>query len=110
MTNPAIMDVDHLMISVADSQSAGAYFERLGFTLTPRSALPGMSNRLICFRPRSDDCCNFIELLALDQAEKAPAVMRQILAKAGQPVSMVMASRDIHATVASLGARRFDAP
>jgi hypothetical protein len=105
-----ILDIDHLMVSVSDSQSAGAYFEKLGFTLTPRSVLPGMSNRLICFRPRSDDCCNFIELLAMDDARKAPDVMKQVLAEVGHPVSMVMASDDILATVEKLNAKGFNAP
>jgi hypothetical protein len=97
-----LIDLDHLMISVAGSDRAGATFERMGFTLTPRSALPGMSNRLICFPSSVRGRNNFIELLSLDDRATAPAIMHDVLGGSERPVSMVMASPDARTTAAAL--------
>ena len=105
-----ILDIDHLMVSVTDSQAAGDAFERLGFTLTPRSILPGMSNRLICFQPPAPDRCNFIEFLALDDADQAPQIMSDVLLPPERPVSMVTVSNDVQACAETLRARGLDVP
>ena len=94
----SIFDIDHLMVSVRDAQKAGETFERMGFTLTPRSRLPGMSNRLICFKPRHADRCNFIEFMGFDDRTLAPAMMSDILGQEEGPVSMVMVTADASAT------------
>jgi hypothetical protein len=93
-----LIDLDHLMISAAGSDRAGATFECMGFTLTPRSELPGMSNRLICFPSAVRGKNNFIEFLSLDDRAKAPAIMHDILGASQKPVSMVMASPDARKT------------
>jgi len=97
-----IAAIDHLMISVEDSQQAGALFERLGFTATPRSLMPGLSNRLVCFPAQQPDACNYIELMALEDADRAPQPMPQLLPPAGRPVSMVTVAPDIDATYRAL--------
>lgn len=102
MKATGLIDIDHLMISVGDSQCAGERFERMGFTVTPRSVLPGMSNRLICFPARQPNACNFIELMALDDPATAPFPMPAILQPPGRPVSMVMAAPDIEVTDVAL--------
>ena len=103
-----ILDIDHLMVSVRDSQVAGETFERMGFTLTPRSGLPGMSNRLICFDPPSTDRCNFIEFLGIDDRALAPPMMYDILGDTERPVSMVMVAGDARAVDADLTAKGFE--
>lgn len=40
---------DHLMVMVADEAMAAQEFSKAGFAVTPRSELPGMANRLVCF-------------------------------------------------------------
>lgn len=97
-----IDDIDHLMVSVRDSAAAGDTFERLGFYVTPRSILPGMSNRLVCFPSPYEGRCNFIELMALDDAAEAPDIMQSILRPEEGPVSMVMTVADVPAVDARL--------
>jgi hypothetical protein len=93
-----ILAIDHLMIHVADSQNAGAIFERLGFIATPKSGMPGLSNRLICFggTPHDRGVCNYIELMALEDPSTAPPLMPELLKNLG-PVSTVLAVEDAHA-------------
>ncbi|EKF21000.1 VOC family protein [Nitratireductor pacificus] len=107
MSDTGILDIDHLMVSVADSQTAGELFEAMGFTVTPRSILPGLSNRLICFGQLHPGSCNFIELMALDDADKAIPMMPSILLPPGRPVSMVMNTADAEKTHAALQARDY---
>jgi hypothetical protein len=57
--------IDHIVVAVRDLARAGAAYERLGFTLTPRAEHPpsmGTANRLAQFAGR-----NFIELLEVDR-------------------------------------------
>ena len=103
-----ILDIDHLMVCVGDSQAAGETFERLGFTVTPKSGLPGLSNRLICFETRNPAYNNFIELMAWEDRAAAPALMNDILTDLEQPVSMVMCSADARSTGEALDRRGFD--
>jgi len=102
--------IDHLMVSVQDSQKAGDLFERMGFTATPRSLMPGLSNRLICFPAQQPDACNYIELMALEDAALAPPPLPKILPPAGRPVSMVLVSPEIDATYAALCEKGVRAP
>jgi len=103
-----VLDIDHLMVCVHDSQKAGDAFEKLGFTVTPRSELPGLSNRLICFESANKAHNNFIELMAWEDRTEAPALMNDILTETEQPVSMVMASGDARATGEALAERGFE--
>lgn len=100
-----ILDIDHLMVSVADTERTGETFARMGFTMTPKSGLPGMSNRLICFAPPADDRCNFIEFLSLEDPALAPKIMSDILLPAERPVSMVMVSGDVATCARDLAAK-----
>lgn len=104
------VDIDHLMVSVADSQRAGEVFERLGFTATPHSVLPGLSNRLICFPGRQAGACNYIELMSLDDASAAPPPMPELLSPSARPVSMVLGTADIDACFADLQAKSVETP
>ncbi len=98
-----ILAIDHLMIHVADSEQAGTVFERLGFVVTPKSDLPGLSNRLICFgdTPHERGVCNYIELMALEDPAISPPPMPQLLKEYG-PVSTVLSVDDAHAVHARL--------
>lgn len=98
-----ILAIDHLMIHVTDSEQAGTVFERLGFVATPKSDLPGLSNRLICFgdTPYQRGVCNYIELMALEDPANAPPPMPRLLKKYG-PVSTVLSVDDAHAVHARL--------
>jgi len=77
---------------------AGTVFEQLGFIATPKSDLPGLSNRLVCFggTPHDRGVCNFIELMALKDAATAPPLMPDLLKTLG-PVSTVLSVDDAHA-------------
>ena len=99
-----ILDIDHLMISVPDAETAGAAFERLGFTVTPKSVMPGLANRLVCFADAdvARGVCNYIELMALTDAATAPPPMPSLLSRPYGPVSTVMAVDDADAATARL--------
>lgn len=98
-----ITAIDHLMIHVANSEAAGRLFEQLGFFVTPKSAMPGLSNRLVCFGETdiSAGVCNYIELMQLEDGEIAPPPMPQLLRAPG-PVSTVMSVDDARAVTARL--------
>jgi hypothetical protein len=104
----AIVDLDHLMVSVRSAQESGERFARMGFSVTPLSQLPGMANRLIVFPSPYPDRNNFIEFLALEDAGRAPAVMSDILRLPDRPASLVMASRDSRAAERVFAAKRLD--
>jgi len=93
-----ITDIDHLMLAVEDSAEAGEIFARLGFTITPRGQLPGMSNRLICFANEQADRPNFVELMSLDDPAQAPPSMAKALKIPNRPVLLVAASTDVNET------------
>lgn len=99
-----LLDIDHLMINVPDAEAAGAAFEALGFTVTPLSAMPGLANRLVCFSDTQSQqgVCNYIELMALTDAEVAPPPMPALLGQPLGPVSTVMAADDARAVQARL--------
>jgi len=97
-----IDDIDHLMLSVRDSKKAGEIFAGMGFAITPRGQLPGMSNHLVCFSDGKTQSPNFIELMSLDVPEEAPPAMAAALRIPDRPVLMVAATRDAEATRAGL--------
>jgi len=96
--NSDITGIDHLMLAVEDSASAGEIFARMGFTITPRGQLPGMSNRLICFANSRENVPNFVELMSLDDPAKAPPAMAAALKIPNRPVLLVAASADAKVT------------
>ncbi|MEM9011087.1 MAG: VOC family protein [Pseudomonadota bacterium] len=99
-----ILDLDHLMVNVPDAEAAGQTFERLGFTVTPKSVMPGLANRLICFADADPDhgICNYIELMGMTDPAIAPPPMPDLLARAHGPISTVMAVDDAEAVTARL--------
>lgn len=104
-----IIDIDHLMVAVDDSQQAGDQFTRLGFTVTERSILPGLSNRLVCFGPGHRNTCNYIELMALDDASTAPPPMPTLLPGPERPVSLVMSTSSAAGSAEYLGTAGIEA-
>ncbi len=94
-----ILDIDHLMIHVPDAGKAGEAFASLGFTVTPLSAMPGLANRLVCFRDTNAQAglCNYIELMGLTDANTAPPPMPELLGSGFGPVSTVMSVDDAEA-------------
>ncbi len=103
-----ITGIDHLMLSVADSTGAADIFARMGFSITPRGQLPGMSNRLICFENPHENVPNFIEMMSLDDPEIAPPPMVQALKIPDRPVLLVAASKNAQATHARLSENGFE--
>ncbi len=97
-----IVDIDHIMLSVENSDRAMSAFSRLGFTMTPPGQLDGMSNRLICFAGKSGIAPNFIELMSLDDAEKAPPAMAEALKIPERAVLMVAATNSAQNTKRAL--------
>ncbi|MCF6320753.1 MAG: VOC family protein [Rhizobiaceae bacterium] len=93
-----ITDIDHLMLAVEDSAQAGKIFSRMGFAITPRGQLPGMSNRLICFANETVDRPNFVELMSLDDPALAPPSMAQALKIPNRAVLLVAASSNVITT------------
>jgi hypothetical protein len=61
-------EIDHVVVAVQDLDRAGAVYQQLGFTLTPRARHDdrmGTSNRLAQFAGK-----NFIELLEVDRPDR----------------------------------------
>ena len=108
--------IDHVVHAVADLDRAAQFFERLGFTLTPRAQHPfGTGNRLA----QLQGC--FIELLAVTKPGEVPeakpgefsfgAYNRDFLASDGEGMSMLaLTSEGWEEDRARLAARGFDLP
>lgn len=94
--------IDHLMVRVPDSEAAGASFEALGFTVTPRSLLPGLSNRLVCFPTEDERAAAFIELISIDDAAAAPEPVVDLLGARHGPAAIVVATEDAEGLARSL--------
>ncbi len=112
-----IFDIDHLMLSVQNTDLAMDVFCRMGFSITPRGVLEGMNNRLICFEGRPAGVNgkegeggdgeevlvpNFVEFMSLDDPEKAPPPMVRALENPDRPVLLVAATRNAVDTRKSL--------
>ncbi|WP_417518403.1 VOC family protein [Minwuia sp.] len=102
-----ILDIDHVMVHVHDSEAAGRRFEALGFHVTPKSDLTalGLSNRCVLFQPDNDRCANFIELMAIEKPDTVPPFMKAILGEREGPVSLVLATDDVDAAAENLRGR-----
>ena len=99
-----ILDIDHLMLGVADPDAAAADFTRLGFTVTPLSAMPriGLANRCVLLTPARSGAANYLELLGHDQ--RASPFMASLLGGPEGIKSLVLAADDMDAAVARLAA------
>ena len=86
---------DHLMVMVADEAAAAQEFSQAGFTVTPRSELPGMANRLICFPSSASYAANFIELLPVERPGDVPPSIRRFIGSLLGPVAVVLAVPDL---------------
>ena len=97
-----ILDIDHLMLGVADPDTAAADFTRLGFTVTPLSAMPqiGLANRCVLLSPAQSGRANYLELLGHDQ--RAAPFMRALLGGPEGIKSLVLAADDMDAAMARL--------
>ena len=98
-----ILDIDHLMLSVADPDAAAADFARLGFTVTPLSAMPqiGLANRCVLLTPAQKGAANYLELLGHDPQRTSP-FMAALLGGGEGIKSLVLAADDMEAAVACL--------
>jgi len=92
-----IDELDHLLTYVHDLDAAAQAYQRLGFRPTPISDITSMGivNRLIPMRPRTPGAANFIELMAIRDANRLPEAMRPVLSGSQGIKSMVMMSRDV---------------
>ena len=99
-----ILDIDHLMLGVADPDAAATDFARLGFTVTPLSAMPqiGLANRCVLLTPAQPGRANYLELLDHDQ--RASPFMRALLGGGEGIKSLVLAADDMDAAVARFAA------
>lgn len=88
---------DHLMVMVADEAAAAQEFSQAGFTITPRSELPGMANRLICFPSSAAHAACFVELLSVERPEEVPPRIRSFVGSTLGPVALVFAVPDLAA-------------
>jgi hypothetical protein len=100
-----ILDIDHLMLGVADPDAAAADFARLGFAATPLSAMPqmGLANRCVMLSPTAPGAANYLELLGHDPQRAAP-FMGALLGGAEGIKSLVLAADDMEQAVARLAA------
>src|SRR5688572_26763151 len=69
-----ILDIDHLMLGVADPDVAAADFARLGFATTPLSPMPqiGLANRCVMLNSAVPGAANYLELLGHDPRRASP--------------------------------------
>jgi len=91
-----IVDIDHIMCKVEDTEQAKAVFERLGFSPSPRSVIGdgGVANRLVLLTPRGAGVANFIELMAIHDREYLEPSMAEVLCGAPGIRSLVNALED----------------
>lgn len=91
-----IVDIDHIMCKVDDTESARAVFGQLGFSTTPRSSITsgGVANRLVIFKPKGEGVANFIELMAIEDPLNVEPAMVEVLAGAPGIKSLVNALHD----------------
>lgn len=77
-----IIDIDHVMCKVSDTEEARHDFDRLGFATSPRSSIPddGVCNRLVVLTPRGDGVANFLELMAVEDPDRLTPALGRMLA------------------------------
>ena len=99
-----ILEIDHLLTKVAQTELSGEHFKRLGFTVTPISHIDamGLCNRLVLFEPLTEGSANFIELMGVTEIARVPPAMAQLLEGPPGIRSMVMTTLDAHAARAEL--------
>ena len=97
-----ILDIDHLMLGVTDPDAAATDFVRLGFTVTPLSAMPqiGLANRCVLLTPAQPGRANYLELLGHDR--RASPFMRALLGGGEGIKSLVLAADHMDAAVTRL--------
>jgi hypothetical protein len=83
-------------------------FARLGFAVTPRSRLPGLSNRLICFAPSDQRGASFIELLSIDDRSRASPTALDLLSTGSGPIAAVVCSADVLGLLQKIGDDRIE--
>jgi hypothetical protein len=100
-----ILDIDHLMLGVADPDAAAADFSQLGFAVTPLSTMPqiGLANRCVMLTPQMAGAANYLELLGHDPQRASP-FMGALLGGGEGIKSLVLAADDMEQSVARLAA------
>ena len=100
-----ILDIDHLMLGVADPDAAAADFARLGFTVTPLSAMPqiGLANRCVLLTP-APERRRELSRAARTRSTRASPFMASLLGGREGIKSLVLAADDMDAAVARLAA------
>jgi Glyoxalase-like domain len=100
-----ILDIDHLMLGVADPDAAAADFARLGFATTPLSSMSqvGLANRCVMLNSAVPGASNYLELLGHDPQRAAP-FMAALLGGGEGIKSLVLAADDMKQSMARLAA------
>jgi hypothetical protein len=100
-----ILDIDHLMLGVADPDAAAADFARLGFATTPLSSMPqiGLANRCVMLNSARPGAANYLELLGHDPQRASP-FMGALLGGGEGIKSLVLAADDMEQSMAQLAA------
>jgi hypothetical protein len=99
---------DHLMVMVADEAVAAQEFSQAGFAVTPRSELPGMANRLVCFPSSVPNAACFIELLSVERPDDVPPRIRSFVGSQLGPIAVVFAVPDLAALKRRLNDKAVD--
>lgn len=94
---------DHLMVMVGHEDRAAKDFASAGYAVTPRSELPGMANRLVCFPSALPYAACFLELLAIERRDDVPPQILSFLGEALGPRAIVVAVADMDGYCGWLG-------
>lgn len=89
--------LDHLLTYVPSLEVAATAFERMGFTVSPRSSIDsmGISNHLVLMNPLGPSRANFIELMSPHDVSRLGTTMRNVLSGPAGMRSMVLATENI---------------
>lgn len=104
--------LDHLLTYVPSLDAAATLFTRMGFTLSPRSAIDamGISNHLILMNPLGPGRANYLELMSSHDRDKLAPTMQRVLSGAAGTRSMVLAADAIGKFHRRMGELGFVAP
>lgn len=94
---PPFLGIDHAVVAVRDLNNAAKTWERLGFTITPKSAHPELGSSNHCIIMHGD----YIELLSPGD-HPATAFLRDFTAKGEGMAALAARTQDIVATRAAL--------